>query len=540
MAFSQKIILLTLLFIGSVFIFSKHVSAITTGFEESEGYAMDQDLNDDLIWYNVGTYDSPFVSETLHHTGYSSAWFNMTYGTLLNLTKYRIATTTEYTQCSAFYFTDDDFSQASFMTFRQTGSTNYVTLNIAQDIQLWNGSSYRTAFVADTPENEWFTICLSFSDTANYASSTIYTSTGTYHDYVSYPISTKSEIRFDGGEFNNTGSNEYMIIDTLDDEYIAENQPTHENEIGGYNSKGEGFVIEKKDGQAFFSATNFIFYTFTASSVGSYLKIIQGVDDQNPLHAYESDLLQIRPLTMNDNFLASTTLTSDGTQFYCVVLDSQYGEEYDISICDISRTWLTDTISPEFAEYIDERMATTSWCNCDDIATSTGIFTELVSDFQCSARKTACWLFFPKDFSSLTSAINYFKSGFPFSVISQIKDEIDTSISQAVTTDEEIEIAPLMWAGQDTGVSLLTNKTLENGMGSYLYEKYYTWFTYLIYLFGITYFLRRILKLSDSWDYRFRASRSTGKVRDTYGRDPKQTEINRSKYREFRSINKNI
>lgn len=284
------------------------------------------------------------------------------------------------------------------------------------------------------------------------------------------------------------------------------------------NTYGEGFTVNNPMANAYWSSSNVITYSFTELARGSYLKIILQEDEYelniDVNDSYDSNLLQYTELGLSGTFIASTTIINgeQGTQYYCIVLDSQYGEDYDLYQCGIRRDWYQiDT------QGITELLEDSDWCDCSDIATTSDAwYDEITANLQCSARKTACWLFMPDDYNSLYSAIDKFKNGFPFGVFAQIKQTYDTAISTYGETEEEIVIAPLKWNGQETGANLLTNKTLEQGMGDYLYEKYYTWFKYIIYLLVLMYMVRRILKIRDNFDSRI-SKRDTEK--EQYFRD---------------------
>lgn len=516
MALSHKLFIFTLLFFSSVFIFSKSVKAtqdiiFTTGFDYSvtgDGAFSRQFVGSNLTLDNDETATAIQFYSDASNGGIVKPY--LCTGTITNTTEARDA----LMNCN-YINSYDDTPNCSYGWVEHGTSTCYFDRSYNVDA----GNYYIILEAISTNDNKvWVHNALS---NLNSDAELFGTTDNVGYYYGSYDL----------------------IFSLLNDDSYGTYTPTTTLDYTATNEQGESITINNLTGNAFFSASNIISYSYNNLAIGSEVNIIMQTSETeyniDINDAYETDELTTTPLGNNKSFIASTTLTQDGTQFYCVVLDSQHGETYDIYICGIRRDWYTDNISQDFDDYLNSRMATSSWCNCDDIATSTGIFTELVSDFQCSARKTACWLFFPKDFSTLTSAINKFKNGFPFSVVGQIKDQIDTSISTAQTTNETIVIAPLMWAGEETGVNLLTNKTLEQGMGAYLYDKYYTWFTYLIYLFGIMYFLRRILKLSDSFDYRFKrssgGSSKSSNSGETYGRSNAKTAENRKTFKSFAS-----
>lgn len=144
--------------------------------------------------------------------------------------------------------------------------------------------------------------------------------------------------------------------------------------------------------------------------------------------------------------------------------------------------------------------------DCDDISTTTigysllcGI--RLIPDFLFGVSTTTCVRYF--------DTIDKFSNSFPFNIITRIASTT-TDNANSATSSAIIDIAPLKWWNgseyANTGASLLTNKTFEQGMGSTLYNFYYVWFERLIYILMFGYIFYRVIRLvnpsfSGQWSF---------------------------------------
>ena len=171
---------------------------------------------------------------------------------------------------------------------------------------------------------------------------------------------------------------------------------------------------------------------------------------------------------------------------------------------------------PSFTPFIS---STTIGCDCSGLDSES-----LLYPLECGGRKLACWIFYPSENiqRSFKESFSQLLTGFPFSVVYQIYNTMQDGQNEIYRQQEanqdyynefpetdnrtptttEIVIAPLQWAGHDTGAALLTNMTLKNGMGDYLYNLYYQWFKNILYIFTLIYLIRRLLKLRDGFDSR--------------------------------------
>lgn len=215
------------------------------------------------------------------------------------------------------------------------------------------------------------------------------------------------------------------------------------------------------------------------------------------------------PLLLPGEEYASTTLTYSLTNTKRFSLASSSIEQlesyYLVNIDnEVNNFYETYHIIVSFVELGIEDVLWTAYNAdpCEDVASSTGIFTSFKSDVECALKKAIHWAIVPhpKYYTNLQNSVLNLKKEFPLNIYGNIKDSFDTYASTTATTSASIELTGFGGIFEEHGGVTLDFSTIDDGDRSTLFYYIREAFNILLWVSLLTYFIFRFLAIAKKND----------------------------------------
>jgi hypothetical protein len=439
-----------------------------------------------------------FLKDTNYDFGYGSAWIKHKSGTTgigfnpfrsesPNYFMFQIgldASGGVYGDC----YIKDYYNATSTITLKATSTLEFDTWYKIE----WEYDKINNLVrgrCADSNWSEWIDLTYEGTISSIYINTDIDTNTFYLDDlYVSYDNSVSD------WAFSSEGS------------YIFVLEPTYNEQFNTPN-----IISMIKDLDEFTWKVNYHISSTTASHYTYYAiqYVLYEIDINNNILATTTGFIR------NSQYTASTT---DGESYIYSRPDANIVEDRKgayhgyVALMGYDDSWNANYIASDevgFVVYGDSENldGSSSWCEnvCTNIASSSEtIFDTSTYVIKCTGMKIGCYLFYPPPsvLNQLIDSWSIATSSFPVSVGYDIIAPIVLAGDITHATSTEV-LAPLIWNGSTTGANLLTNDTLRQGMGDYLYNFYWTWSGYILWTLFYAYLLFRIISLTGGFHAMF-------------------------------------
>lgn len=432
-----------------------------------------------------------------------------------------------------FYYTLDSIENNLNCTqvyfFNLEESLHNLQINLCNgttydDISVNASSTTKTIKANNSLNNGWHKIKVDYFSNSNFfqfwiddvLSSEILTSNETTSELIDYIYINGNNYTynayFDSFIINN-GVNSGTLTE-MNDDFLILHEPFYNQYYNNPNIIGTYYPITKFKWDYTFHIGLLSKETYSTYSI--YTLIWEIDADGNKLATTSEFLRANVPMTEIDNTVSYRIQVSDNSRFenrmgaYSGIIALIGDDDYILASQNVGFTVYGDMYQDKI------------WCQdlCMASTTPDGFFESFKWGFNCGSKYIVCYLFSPPPsvIQGLSDSWADATSSFPISVGYDIINPIITAGDINASTSTVYNLAPLKWwngsSYANTGQSLLTNKTLENGMGSYLYGIYWTWFNRILWILLFLYIFIRLLKISGGFHAEFRLTEPKGEEKE--------------------------